>query len=517
MRLGPEGDTTAIEIEQRGRRSFCPDSARHASSASEASPPDASFAIISLRVPHPSLTTSTVQARTRALALALALAAVACVEPPERPPPEPTASPFSSGTELAPPPAMIAARGPDRVLPPRPQARQRGCSPRRPVCVHGEGSSSQLARTLGVAERALDGLAALLLPPPRQDFASGGGPELDIYLVGGTERARAIVDLDHVDASWDLAAAFVVAPPPRARGCQEDAQLAAAVADASVLGRDAGVERAMGAAVASHLASLIAPCDAEETAAVDELQRSPERGLEGDPADPSSARGGRLFLSWMEERYGSGRPGELAMALVAAAPQRTPVASLQFRNEPDVVDILRANARAGGSPAYGELLRDFAVARAFVGSRSDGAHITDVARHGELGRVRFDWAVTWASLPRNLAPARPLLPTGASYVWVDLKDAPGGVSMTMVAAWEPPVSFRWAIVKIGANGEEKGRLEPPTQLGATSIQQSLPDLNGLAGLVVVGVNEGGSSAIDAHDPDDGPFGAQGYTLTLYPE
>lgn len=402
-------------------------------------------------------------------------------------------------------------------MPVRPDDAARVCSLRRPVCVHGPASTAQLRRTLRVAEQSLDGLAALRLPLPRDDFASGGGPELDVYLVPGTERARATVDLAHVDATWDLAAAFVVAPPPRASGCLEDAQLAAAVAHAAVLGRDAGVERALGAAVATHVASLVAPCDAEETAAVDELQRSPERGMEGDPADPSSARGAALFLAWMEERYGSGRPGELAMALVAAAPQRTPADSLVFRNEPDVVDVLRANARAGGSPPWGELLRDFAVTRAFIGSRSDDAHMRDVARFGELGRVRFDWSVTWASLPRRLAPARPLLPTGASYVWIDLKDAPGGVALTLVAEWEPPVSFRWAVVKIGREGEERGRLEPPTPMGATTVQQSLPDLHDLAGLIVVGVNEGGFSALDAHDPDDGPFAGQGYELTLHPQ
>lgn len=459
----------------------------------------------------------------RGLSPLLALALAACseahsAEPADAAPAASVASAAPSTSAVAADAILVPARGPTRLVAARPEtSRARACSRRRPVCVHPPPPADVAAtrRALAVAERALDGLAALRLPPPRPDFASGGGPELDVYLEVGRERAEAFVDLAHVDPSWDLAAAFVRAPPAGGTGCEADALLARAVAEAVVFGRDAGVERALGAAAAAHLASLVAPCSLEEDAAIDAFQRLPESGLTSDEAGATT--GGRLFFAWLEERYGSGRPGELTTALLAAAPQRTPPSSAWFRNEPDLVDVLTENARAGGSPPFGEMLRDFAVARAFVGSRSDDGHLLDVARFGDLGRVRFDWTVPWKSLPRRLAPARPILPTGASYVWIDLADAPGGVPLTVVAAWEPPVSFRWAIVKVGPDGEERGRLEPPTQLGATSIQQSLVDLHGLAGLIVVGINEGGSSAVDPHDPDDGPYLGQGYTLTLYPQ
>lgn len=445
-----------------------------------------------------------------------------CAEARSAEPPASGSAAASTTASLAPArtedEVLVPARGPTRIVAPRPEAsRARACSRRRPVCVHpaAGGDVAATARALAVAERTLDGVAALRLPAPRPDFASGGGPELDVYLDAALDAADAIVDLAHVDRTWDLAAAFVRSPPPVGSGCAGDARLARAVAETVVLGRDAGVERALGAAAAAHLASLIAPCAIEEIEAVDAFQRIPESGLTTD--DAGATGGGRLFFAFLEERWGSGRPGELTTALVAAAPQRTPPSSAWFRNEPDLVDILTANARAGGSPPFGEMLRDFAVARAFVGSRSDDAHLLDVARFGDPGRVRFDWTVPWKSLPRRLAPARPVQPTGASYVWIDLADAPGGVPLTLVAEWEPPVSFRWAIVKIGPEGDERGRLEPPTQLGATTIQQSLVDLHGLAGLIVVGVNEGGSSAVDPHDPDDGPYLGQGYTLTLYPQ
>lgn len=462
---------------------------------------------------------------TRARSLASILPALvglasACGEAPDGAPgvrdPGPAAS--SVAPEVAPPPPDegVPARGPTRILPPRPPSSPRAaCSARRPVCVHGGGSIPEAAAraALAAAERALDGLFALRLPTPRPDFASGGGPELDVYLDPAAPRAQAFVDLDHVDATWDLAAAYVVAPPPDGSGCTDDAAIAAAVAEAALLGLDAGVESMMRDAASGHLASLVAPCPLAEAKAVDDLQRAPESGLHLDEA----SGGGRLFLAWLEQRYGSGRPGELTAALVAAAPQRTPAASAWFRNEPDVIDVLQGNARAGGSPPVAELLRDFSVARAFVGSRSDDAHLDDVARFGELGRVRFEWSIPWATLPRRVAPARAVLPTGASYVWLDLAGAPAGATLTMVAAWEAPVAFRWAVVKVGRDGDEVGRHEPPTQLGATTVQQSVVALDGLAGLVVVGVNDGSSSAIDHHDPDDGPFLGRSYTLTLHPE
>lgn len=393
------------------------------------------------------------------------------------------------------------------------------CSSTRPVCVHGAPLTKVPARrALAAAERAFDGLATLGLPWPRHDFDRGGGPQLDLYLDGAASAAHAVPDLETIDPDWDLAASFVVAPPPRRSGCAEDAAITRAVVQAAIIGLDAGAEPALAAGAARHVASLLAPCDVIELESVDAFQRTPESGFvptAGVDADASA--GAALFFAFLEERFGSGRPGELTTSLLAAATQRTPPGAVVFQNEPDVVDILVDNARAKGSPPFGELLLDFGVARAFVGGRSDDQHLLDVARYGELGRVRFDWSVDYASLPRTLAPAFPLQPSGSTYVWVDLAKAPGGVAMTLVARWEPPVEMRWAIVKVLADGSEQGRLEPPTQLGQVEVQQSLVDLHGLAGLVIVGVNAGGSSAIDPWDPDDGPFGGQGATITLYPE
>ena len=93
----------------------------------------------------------------------------------------------------------------------------------------------------------------------------------------------------------------------------------------------------------------------------------------------------------------------VGLGLLALATQRTPAGAWDYKNEPDIFDILRATMRDRGSNLE-NLLLDFAVARAFVGSRSDGGHLGDVTRFGDAGRVRFEWAVPFASLPRRLAP-----------------------------------------------------------------------------------------------------------------
>jgi len=82
------------------------------------------------------------------------------------------------------------------------------------------------------------------------------------------------------------------------------------------------------------------------------------------------------------------------------------------------------------------------IARAFVGTRSDAMHLTGTERFGDFGRVRFEWSIPFTSLPRRLAPTRPIDPTGATYVWIDLRSAPAGARLAFRMEWEAPVLFR---------------------------------------------------------------------------
>jgi hypothetical protein len=188
------------------------------------------------------------------------------------------------------------------------------------------------------------------------------------------------------------------------------------------------------------------------------------------------------------------------LGLLAVSWQKTPAGELRYRNEPDAFDALRESFRALGS-GLDEALLDFAVARAFLGTRSDGAHLADAARLGDFGRVRFDWSIPYATLPRRVAPLRPIEPTGATYLWLDLGSEDRASDVTFVADWELGALFRWALVKVGKDGAEVGRVEVAGIFGETRAQRTLVGLEGLAGLLIVGVNAGSVDRSRPFDPE----------------
>jgi hypothetical protein len=157
---------------------------------------------------------------------------------------------------------------------------------------------------------------------------------------------------------------------------------------------------------------------------------------------------------------------------------------------------------------------DFAVARLFAGARDDGVHFSETAFSGAFGRIRFDWSVSHASLPRRLSPERPVEPTGSTYVWIDLSGAPASSGLAFRMEWEAPVLFRWVLVRIRADGSEASRVLIAPQQKSTSAEKNLDDLEGLAGVAVVGVNIGDLRLDDPFDPDIAPFEPHGYVITI---
>lgn len=398
----------------------------------------------------------------------------------------------------------------------RPAAVETACDAPGFVCVHRpadvDPTAAQLAlREAVAARRALDAAGARR---PPDDALEGGSPAFDVYLDGVADAPRAHAD-PPLGLALDGSSSFVVAPPPGAStGCVYRHRLAQALAHASLLGLDAGAEPGGAALHASWLASIAAPCGVVEIAAVDRFQRTPERGLIS--GGPGRADGGMLLSQYLDEVYGNGSPGRVMTSVLAVSSQRTPAGAEHWHNEPDVFDALRLAAR-DREAELADVLLDFAVHRAFVGSRSDGQHLRDVRRFGDLGRVRFEWSVDYASLPRRLAPRAPIDATGMTYLWLDLGGAPAGASLTFVADWELPVLFRWALVRIGEDGTEEGRINVAGPYGKTQATQTLVNLGELSAVLIVGMNLGDIARDQPFDPDDAPHEAHGYTVTLYPQ
>ncbi|MDC0679779.1 hypothetical protein [Sorangium atrum] len=469
-----------------------------------------------------------------ALAAALGGPPAAAARAPDAPSPAPP-SPITSAQAGAPPDdsASAAAAPPAAGRPvvspvKRPderdarEASQRACSFTLPVCVHAPADvpGAALLESLTHLEAAMRAYDALGLPRPLPDGAWGGGPSYDLYLERGPRRGPMRVGYDPraLGERFDAASAFAIIAAPEGGGCASASDAAYALAHAIAMRLDAGAEQGAIAMTASYLAAIAAPCAAEELAAVDAFQRAPERALTG--AALGALDGGLLFPWYLDDAYGTGAPAQIATSLLAIAAQATPAGAARFDAEPDTFDALRASLRSRGED-LDDLLLEFAVARAFLGSRSDGAHLSDAERFGDFGRVRFEWSLPYATLPRRVAPLRPIEPTGATYLWLDLSAENAAArpdlktaEITFVADWELPALFRWAIVKVDKQGAEAGRVDVAGVFGSSRAQRTVVGLDGLSGLLIVGVNAGSMIRSLPFDPDDAPFMPHAYTVWL---
>ncbi len=436
-------------------------------------------------------------------------------------------APPASALAVEPPPLPLGPPPVDEILrtgrdiapsAPRPSARempQIACSFREQVCVHGAPTvpPEALLVTLRHAEQTLRTYAALGLPAPLSDDGLGGSPAFDLYLAASPDAAPlTTIDLLARGGGLDTQSAFALLPLPRLpASCQSHDEVARAVAQAIALRLDPGMESGALSMTASYLATLATDCTLAEIAAVDDFQQHPERALSA--GSPTSPDGALLFPWYLDATFGQGSPGALITALLFVSGQRTKPGSFTWNNEPDLFDALRVNARTRDA-TLDQLLLDFAVARAFVGSRSDDTHLPDVRRFGDMGRVRFEWSLPYDTLPRRVAPSRPLDPTGMTYLWVDLASAPPDSSLTMAADWELPSIFRWALIKIDKDGAEAGRVDIAGVYGESHAERTVSRLDGLAGILVVGVNAGSIDRGHPFDPDETPFMPHGYTVTL---
>jgi hypothetical protein len=453
----------------------------------------------------------------------LLLCAAACADAPAgsaAPPPDAATSsdPFGDlDDDPSAHPSGDRAVVPELSAPPL-RERPRGslvttCDARGLACAHRlRGIDVEAsAAALTAANDALHALAALRLPRPPGDGGRGGDGRLDLYLDPSVTSADAYIEPGSSSPGWDRAPVFIVSPAVGA-GCVERQQIASAIGKAVLLGTDAAIEPNALAMLGNYLGVLAIPCGIAELEAIDTAQRAPERTFTGERGSSDAAS--FLFPWFLEDRYGTGEPGKLTVALAAISGQRTKLGA-PLIDEPDVLDALRVTQHQNGG-SIADTLLDFAVARAFLGDRSDEAHMLDVAKYGALGRVRFDWSVPHASLPRTLKPLRPIEPLGATYLYVDLKGVAETAELTFVADWEAPAAFRWALVRLDAAGSELGRKELFPVLGSTHVEATVRDLRDAVALLIVGINEGQSRRDAPFDPGKLREPERSYLVTLYP-
>lgn len=394
----------------------------------------------------------------------------------------------------------------------RPRGALRGCSFRAPVCVHrGPGVPEPSARAaLAALETAYSRVVhALGLPAPLPDD-QGGGAELDLYLRAGPGPSLEVEHGAVPTTRFDQAPAFCVMSSREPALFARDATLC--IGEAIALRLDASATPHVRRAYATHLWWITGNPTSLDAQAVDDLQANPQLAVIA--RDRSAyTEGSALFFEHLDASRGSSHAGVLATALIAASTEKTAPALWQWDNEPDVMDVLRHTA--GKDPrSISDLIADFAVGRAFLGDRDDGARVVALQWLSELARVRFDWVLPFSSLPRRVAPLFPLEPMGSLYLWLELDRVEAGSNLGFRAEWEPPVTFRWTLVRVAADGRELGRVHPAFQERATSVEQTLVNLEGAAGILVVGTNLGGVDLKHPFDPDVAPYEPHACTVTL---
>ena len=394
----------------------------------------------------------------------------------------------------------------------RPRASARSCSSIEPVCVHWVGvtrpESVLMASYLEALENAYRILVYVMrLPAPLGD-QGGGSSALDLYL-DETEPAPSLqVWPDELlRTPFDQAAASCLVH----RGSAQDRDRAATlcVAESIALRLDSGVAPGVRRAYATHLWRARGGVSTGDLEEIDEAQAQPELGTFSREIQRGQAGG--LFFDYLDQSRGVQGPGVLATALIALGANATPVDAFRFDNEPDVLDVLRSSL-AYSPRKVADLWLDYAVARAFMGDRSDGAHRPGFAWSGSFGRVRFDWHMTLSSLPRRVLAARPIQPTGAIYLWLEL-DREHKKTLALQAQWEPPVAFHWAMVRLDKKGRELSRLKAPFMERGHGVEQRMVNTRGAAAILIVGINLGGVDASHPFDPDYAPF--EPHKCTVY--
>jgi hypothetical protein len=386
------------------------------------------------------------------------------------------------------------------------------CSPRRPVCVHrSPGVAGEIALSgLRAIEQAYERLVlALGLPAPLPDYGRGTTDALDLYLERSPP-AELTVGYEEVPGDYDRASAFCIVAARS--GSLLERAATQCVAEAIALRLDASETPDLRRAYASHLWLSTGEPTSLDLEAIDELQSQPQRATAARDLSPTSAAAALTF-EYLERKRSAVGPGVLATGLLALSASRTKGDAWLWNNEPDTLDVLR-HSLGNNRAAFASLLGSLTVARAFLGDRDDGSHWPAFGWTGAFGKIRFDWSIRFSSLPRRLASTRPIEPTGAFYLWLDLDDVPLGASLAVQAEWEHPVPFKWEIVRVDKDGHELSRLDVPYQETGTSFEQRVLGLEAAAGLIVAAVNVGDTEIDYPFDPDIAPFEGQRCTIYL---
>jgi hypothetical protein len=389
----------------------------------------------------------------------------------------------------------------------------RACSARFPLCVHPRPGVSNTATlsALDAAELAYERLVVVLgLPAPVVDRSAESGA-LDLYLAARDPSADPVrVGAAPLElGTFDRSAAFCELAESDGILLERAATLC--LGEAIALRLDAAETPHVRRAFATALWWIVGSPTTLDYEAIASVQSRPERSILRRERDATS-EGAALLFEYLEHTRAEGEPGTLAAALLSASAQKTSPGAFRFDNEPDYVDVLR-HTLGNQRGRLVALFRDFSIARTFVGARDDGLHLPSLGWSGRFGVAPFDWIIPFSSLPRRVLLSKPIEPSGAALIWLDLDQVPEGATLGFQAEWEAPVAFGWAFVRIAEDGSELSRVDVPFQQRANSVDARLTGLEGARAVAIVGTFLDEVSLEHPFDPDVEPF--EPHSATVY--
>ncbi|HEY8426996.1 MAG TPA: hypothetical protein VIL20_01425 [Sandaracinaceae bacterium] len=376
--------------------------------------------------------------------------------------------------------------------------------------------AEQARRVLAALERAHAWLEERGWPTPPPDGGYGGTAGFDLYVVDSIEGAAgepealeeeveplerwAAEGLDAPNAWAPLDAAITHAridadlDPVRLDACVLSVYVRAAL-----LAHDPAEAPAWRDATGDYVAWLATGQFGCSDAGLIRAQREPWRTWIGHGAP---GHGGALFLAMLSART-DGLTGDFIRDLWSGAPQLTWEGE-GLRAAPDMWQVVHAVMEVGRDPLP-RLLEEMAVARWFAGDpeRLSGAPLAILREVPKDAVVPLVARTRWADLPRRFEPHDlELEPLGSAYLLVDTAEAPAGSTLRIWLRGEYGVGWALNAVRLGAGGEERGRVRAPVRPRTPRSYIPLELTDGATAQVLVVVTNMGGRLVDADAPND---------------
>jgi len=378
---------------------------------------------------------------------------------------------------------------PDPVVRPRSASQSVG-SPYALLRVHGDaGVSRHSIRTaLSALEQARGRLDAMGWPWPISDGALGGGPDLDLYLIGALPPG-AYSDGMAIWSYLDRASTFAVihpATPDR----KLEACATAAYVEALLMGIDPAEARTWRRATAAWLTwELTGEFGCND--ALPQQQAQPYRswvaGAAGDGA------GGALLLSYLSARHDA-VPGQFVRDLWGLASQRT-WEGVGLRADPDLWSAIETAIGRSGDRLV-DNIEELAVLRWFVGREDRADALVAFLDRDAMVPISREMK----RLPTRVVASQPLATFGSAYL---IMDASTWGEDRRIRAWlqgEYGVHWSFVAVQLDGRGREIRRIAAPHS--GTTPRAYLPiELDEATQRLLFVVTNLGDGLPDADEPD----------------